>query len=376
MPNIGDDLPREDSRQPPDVAQAAAAALAAGERIVIHDDRMCMVAAAAESTDADLITDFALNARGVIVVAISADRLDALGIPGLEEAESTPSPPGYGISVDAIVGTTTGISSHDRAATVRALLAEDAEGKIAMPGHVFPLRAAPGGVLERPGKVEALVALAELAGLQSAVTACAILDADGEAQRPDDLAGHESYSSLIAISPALVRAHLRDLPSLAAANPATYREAMSLLACSAGGITTRDASGAPRGMLATSFASFTDSPPSLLISIAHSSRSHDALVAATGIGVHILAREQSPVAAVLAGKSDDKFSELDWAWDGDVPKLEGALAYLRCARAACYEHHDHTVLIADVESVELGDGLPLVYFERTLGWHLEHSALR
>ena len=352
-----------------DLVETTAAAMAAGQPVIVFDDRICAIAIAAELIDAEKITDLAVNARGVISVAMAADRLDALGIPTMERSPGSRLP-GYTVSVDAIVGTTTGISAADRATTVRALLAKEHDGSIAVPGHVMPIRAADGGVLERPGIAEAAVALAEVAGLEPVVCMCEVLEDDGSALRPEDLAAHPRFSTLPAISPLLVRAHRRGLAELAPVQTDTFREAMSLLAGGVVGVTTRDREGRPRGMLATAVTSYTDSPPSLLISAAHASRTHDPLVEAVGIGVHLLTQEQSDIATVLAGKSDDKFAELEWEWDGDVPHIPGALAYMRCERAHTVTHYDHTIVIADVETTEIGEALPLIYFERSLGWQL------
>jgi flavin reductase (DIM6/NTAB) family NADH-FMN oxidoreductase RutF len=233
-----------------------------------------------------------------------------------------------------------------------------------------PIRAADGGILERAGIAEAAVALAEAAGLEPVVCICEVLEDDGSALRPENLAAHPRFSMLPAISPLLVRAHRRGLSELAPVKTETFHAAMSLLAGGVAGITTRDREGRPRGMLATAVTSYTDAPPSLLISAAHSSRTHDPLVDAAGIGVHLLSQEQHDVANVLAGKSDDKFAELDWDWDADVPRIRGSLAYMRCERSRCFVHYDHTIVIADVETTELGDALPLIYFERSLGWQL------
>jgi flavin reductase ActVB len=352
-----------------DLVESTAEAMADGQLVVICDDQLCVIAVAAELIDAETITDLAVNARGMISVAMAAERLDALRIPRMEHSPGSRLH-GYAVSVDAIVGTTTGISAADRAATVRALLARKPEGRIAVPGHVTPIRAADGGVLERAGIAEAAVALAEVAGLEPVVCLCEILDEDGSALRPEDLAAHPRFSMLSAISPLLVRAHRRGLAELAPVRTDTFREAMSLLAGGVAGVTTRDRDGRPRGMLATAVTSYTDSPPSLLISAAHASRTHDPLVEAVGIGVHLLTHEQHGIASVLAGKSDDKFAELDWEWDGDVPHIPGALAYMRCERAHCVTHYDHSIVIADVETTEIGEALPLIYFERTLGWQL------
>lgn len=356
-----------------DVVETAARAMAAGEPIVIHDDCLCLVAVAAEAVDADVINYLTNSCRGVICVAMTPERLDALEIPLMERSPSSTTP-ALAVSVDAIVGTTTGISAADRAATVRALLGAAPDGTLTAPGHVLPVRAAAGGILERRGIAESAIEIARIAGCQPVVATCEILGDDGSLLRPEELADDADFSSLIAVSPALVHSHRRGLSVVPMVDAEGFREAMSLLSATVCAVTTRDADGEPRGMLATAVTSYTDSPPSLLISVAHSSRTHDPLVGAVGVGVHLLAYGQDEVARVLASKSEDKFVGLDWSWDGDVPRIGGALAYMRCLRAQTFQHHDHTIVIADVETSEFGNALPLLYFRRTLGWRLAHPS--
>src|SRR2546429_4558066 len=97
--------------------------------------------------------------------------------------------PAFTLAVDLRAGTTTGISAADRAATVRALVdPASAAGDFTRPGHVFPLRARPGGVLRRPGHTESAVDLATLAGLSPAGVLCELVGPDGEMARGSDLA--------------------------------------------------------------------------------------------------------------------------------------------------------------------------------------------
>jgi flavin reductase (DIM6/NTAB) family NADH-FMN oxidoreductase RutF len=154
-----------------------------------------------------------------------------------------------------------------------------------------------------------------------------------------------------------------------------FRSAMSELVAGVAAITVSD-DGVARGMLATSISSYSDRPPSILLSLAHTSRTRDPLLRAEVFGVHLLGREQTDVAKALAGTSDDKFTSLRWWWDDDVPQLHSALGYLRCRRSAAFEYHDHTIVVGDVESVKLGGRAPLVYFRRTLDWTLEQVSSR
>ena len=138
---------------------------------------------------------------------------------------------------------------------------------------------------------------------------------------------------------------------------------------------SRDAAGAagrvPLGLAVTSLSAYTAAPPSVLLSVDVTSRSHDALLAADAIGVHLLAHDQAEVARVFSSKRDDKFADADWAWDGDVPRLGGVLAYLRCRPDRRFAHRDHTIVVATVEAAWIErDARPLVYLDRRLEWHL------
>ena len=151
---------------------------------------------------------------------------------------------------------------------------------------------------------------------------------------------------------------------------ALFQEAMASLASGVAVITARRDDGHPCGLAATSVTSYSAAPPSLLVSIAHSSRCHVALSRCAGFGVHILSAYEEPLARVFAGRGDDKFAGLDWRWDGDVPELGGALAYLRCRRAENFERYDHTILIGDLDGGRLDQGEPLLYARRRMDWLL------
>jgi flavin reductase (DIM6/NTAB) family NADH-FMN oxidoreductase RutF len=149
---------------------------------------------------------------------------------------------------------------------------------------------------------------------------------------------------------------------------------MSSLASGVAVVTARrPQDGHPCGLAATSVSSYSAHPPSLLISIAHASRCHDALAGADRFGVHLLRSDEVDVAQVFAGKGDDKFGGLEWHWDGEVPELSGTLAYLRCRRVANFEHYDHTVVIGDIETGRLEQGQPLLYARRRMDWLLRST---
>ena len=152
--------------------------------------------------------------------------------------------------------------------------------------------------------------------------------------------------------------------------PQLFHEAMASLASGVSVITARRDDGHPCGLAATSLSSFSAEPPSLLVSVAHASRCHEALAGAERFGVHILGAGEESLARVFAGRGDDKFAGLEWRWDGDVPELGGTIAYLRCRRSTTFERYDHTVLIGDLDGGRVGHGEPLLYARRRMNWLL------
>ena len=137
----------------------------------------------------EAITFMVTHARGLVCVAMQGDRLDELEIPNLRSRNSNSSQPtAFTRSVDYKPGTTTGISAHDRSATIRALVDSKSQPTdFIQPGHMFPLRAHPGGVLIRQGHTEAVVDMASLAGAYPAGVVCEIMNEDGTMSRLPDL---------------------------------------------------------------------------------------------------------------------------------------------------------------------------------------------
>jgi flavin reductase (DIM6/NTAB) family NADH-FMN oxidoreductase RutF len=151
-----------------------------------------------------------------------------------------------------------------------------------------------------------------------------------------------------------------------------FREAMTHLASGVAVITARRADGEACGIAATSLTSYSARPPSLLVSVWHVSRCHDALAASEHFGVHLLKSDQIELAHRFADRSlDDKFTGLDWSWDEDVPELAGVLAYMRLRRAENFVKYDHTVLIGDLERGRIEQGSPLVYARRRMDWLMQ-----
>ena len=140
-----------------------------------------------------------------------------------------------------------------------------------------------------------------------------------------------------------------------------FRDAMASLASGVAVLTARRDDGAACGLVATSLAAYSARPPSVLVSIGHTSRCHEALADGPEFGVHLLAADQEPLAHVFADPNrEDKFGGVQWAWDGIVPDITGTLAYLHCRRSARFDLYDHTILIGDVLHGHRGEGEPLV----------------
>ncbi len=126
------------------------------------------------------------NGRGLVCLPMTGERLDALRVPPMTDENTSEQGTAFHVSIGAKGKITTGISPADRCATVLTAIAQDtAPEDLSMPGHVFPLRARAGGVLERAGHTEAAVDLARLAGLIPAGVICEIINPDGSmARRP------------------------------------------------------------------------------------------------------------------------------------------------------------------------------------------------
>lgn len=141
---------------------------------------------AAEKVTPEAINFMAKYGRGLICMPMTAERLSELQIPLMTSANTESMGTAFTVSVDARHNTTTGISAFDRAETIRALIdPRTTRADIAIPGHLFPLRAKEGGVLRRAGHTEACIDLARLAGLYRAGVICEIMNEDGSmARRP------------------------------------------------------------------------------------------------------------------------------------------------------------------------------------------------
>lgn len=135
-----------------------------------------------------MVNFMATHARGLICLAITAERANALQLAPMVRRNASPHGTAFTVSIEAAEGVTTGISAHDRAMTIAAAI-DAAKGPLDLvsPGHVFPLVARTGGVCERAGHTEAAVDIARMAGLDPSGVICEIMNDDGTMARLPDL---------------------------------------------------------------------------------------------------------------------------------------------------------------------------------------------
>jgi 3,4-dihydroxy 2-butanone 4-phosphate synthase/GTP cyclohydrolase II len=143
---------------------------------------------AAQFATPEAVNFMAKEARGLICLALTPDRCDELGLNLMAAKNETPLQTAFTVAIEAREGVTTGISAADRARTIQVAVDPKASPRdLVQPGHVFPLKAKPGGVLERTGQTEAAVDLARLAGLNPAGVICEVMNEDGTMARVPDL---------------------------------------------------------------------------------------------------------------------------------------------------------------------------------------------
>jgi len=143
---------------------------------------------AAQFATPEAVNFMAKEARGLICLALTPERCDELGLDLMAAKNETPLQTAFTVAIEAREGVTTGISAADRARTIQVAVDSGSSPRdLVQPGHVFPLKAKPGGVLERTGQTEAAVDLARLAGLNPAGVICEVMNEDGTMARVPDL---------------------------------------------------------------------------------------------------------------------------------------------------------------------------------------------
>jgi 3,4-dihydroxy 2-butanone 4-phosphate synthase / GTP cyclohydrolase II len=195
--------------------EAAIEQFRSGRMIIVVDDENREnegdLTMAASKVTAEAINFMVKRGRGLVCLAITPERLDKLEIPLEVTDNSSRRETAMCVSIDAKAGTTTGVSAADRARTVRAAIDPATTPRdLARPGHIFPLRARCGGVLERAGHTEAAVDLARIAGLPQAGVICEVMNEDGTMARVPQLGRFARKHGLLMITIAdLIRYRMR-----------------------------------------------------------------------------------------------------------------------------------------------------------------------
>ena len=159
------------------------------------------LAMAAEKVTPEAINFMAKYGRGLICLSLTEEKVRELDLPLMVRDNTSAFQTAFTISIDAKKGTSTGISASDRAVTILTAIADDVKPEdLARPGHVFPLQAKDGGVLQRTGQTEGSVDLARLAGLKSAGVICEIMNEDGTMSRMPDLENFAKEHGLMIVT--------------------------------------------------------------------------------------------------------------------------------------------------------------------------------
>ena len=195
--------------------EEALADLKAGKFLIVVDDEKREnegdLVMAAEMVTPEAVNFLVTHGRGLLCMPMKEERLQELGIDLINSEHAVHDlPTAFTMSVDYKVGTTTGISAGDRAATIQALIDPEARpDEFSRPGHLFPLQYHPGGVMVRPGHTEAIVDLCEIAGLYPAGVVCEIMKYDGTMSRLPDLETFAAEYGLNILSIAQIIAYRR-----------------------------------------------------------------------------------------------------------------------------------------------------------------------
>ena len=192
-----------------------------GKMVILCDDEDREnegdLAMAAEKVTPEAVNFMAKYGRGLICLSLTGEKVQQLDLPLMVHTSTNTSAfqTAFTVSIDAKKGTSTGISTADRAVTVLAAIADDAKpDDLARPGHIFPLQAKDGGVLRRTGQTEGSVDLARLAGLKPAGVICEIMNEDGTMSRMPDLEKFAKQHDLMIVTVADIIRYRLNMESL------------------------------------------------------------------------------------------------------------------------------------------------------------------
>ncbi len=184
---------------------AAFRALQNGQGVLVSDDpdrenEADVIYSAEHLTEAQMAL-LIRDCSGIVCLCLTDEKAASLDLPPMVEKNSSHYGTAFTVTIEAATGVTTGVSAYDRLQTVRAASAPGARpSDLNRPGHVFPLRARPGGVLERPGHTEATVDLMRLAGLQPCGVLCELMNPDGTMAKGAQIAAYSQQHGMPMVS--------------------------------------------------------------------------------------------------------------------------------------------------------------------------------
>lgn len=185
-----------------------------GRAVILVDDfdreNEADLIAAAETISVQTMALFIREGSGIVCLCLTDETLDRLELPQMVSSNESCFQTAFTVTIDAREGVTTGVSAQDRVTTIRAAVASNAHPRdLVRPGHVFPLRAAPGGVLARQGHTEGSVDLAMMAGMKPAAVLCEITNPDGSMAKGAEVDAFADRHGLVMLSIAELVAHHR-----------------------------------------------------------------------------------------------------------------------------------------------------------------------
>jgi 3,4-dihydroxy-2-butanone 4-phosphate synthase len=361
---------------PFDTVEEAIADIRAGRTVIVCDgeDRENegdLVIAAQFATPA-AINFMATHGRGLICLTLTPERCQQLELRPMTRRNESRHGTAFTVSIESREGVSTGISAYDRSHTIQTAIdpARGAEDLV-QPGHIFPLRARPGGVLERAGHTEASVELARFAGVQPAGVICEILDEDGRAARVGGLLPYARRHRLKMITVAQLIAHRQALerPLRLPASPdkQQMREVMGHFATGVCVVASRREDGSPLATTVNAVTSVSLEPAMLLVCLAKDSETLAAVERTGRFAVSILSEHQREHSVRFAAKGEQarshevRFSEHDLG----LPCLPDALASVACRVSAMHPAGDHTIVVGEALSIAGGAqraDAPLLFF--------------
>jgi 3,4-dihydroxy-2-butanone 4-phosphate synthase len=360
---------------PFDTVAEAIADIRAGRTVIVCDgedrENEGDLVIAAQFATPEAINFMATHGRGLICLALTPERCEQLELRPMTRRNESRHGTAFTVSIESREGVSTGISAFDRSHTIQTAIdpARGAEDLV-QPGHIFPLRARSGGVLERAGHTEAAVELTRLAGLAPAGVICEILDEDGRAARVGDLLPYARRHGLRMITVAQLIAHREALERRpqppGSPDRQQMREVMGHFATGVCVLASRREDGSPLATTVNAVTSVSLEPAMLLVCLAQDSETFAAVKRTGRFAVSILSERQREHSDRFAAKGEEarpqevRFSEHDLG----LPCLPDALASVACRVSAMHRAGDHTIVVGEVLSIASAQRAeePLLFF--------------